>query len=271
MSLPLLTRTVTLRDGAKMPIIGLGVYEAGDAYRACLSALAVGYRHIDTAQFYENEAEVGKAVRDSKVPRDQVFITTKVAVDAFDRAAASVVESAKKLNVGPIDLVLLHAPVLGERVKAYKELEQLCAKGVVKSIGVSNYGVHHLEELLAQCTIPPAVNQIEVHPFFLRGKIIDFCKQNGIVVQAYSPLARGTRLNNKTIRLVAKELGKSPAQVMLKWGLTKVPVILPKSSTRERQVENADLEFELSEAQQKALDSLAVADGNSCWDPTQWK
>ena len=270
-TLPALSRTVTLRDGSVMPVIGLGVYEAEDTYKACMSALALGYRHIDTAQFYRNEAEVGRAVRESKIPRDKIFVTTKVWIDSFDKAGESVLASAKRLNIGVIDLVLLHAPVEQKRLGAYQSLEKLVEQGVCRSIGVSNFGVHHLEELLENCKIPPVVNQIELHPFFFRKGIVDFCSANGIVVQAYSPLAKGERVNDKTIKKISNEIGKTPAQVLLRWALTKVPVILPKSSKESRQAENAALEFDFTAEQLKVLDSLSAADGSCTWDPTTWK
>jgi diketogulonate reductase-like aldo/keto reductase len=271
MALSMLTRSVALRDGSKMPIIGFGAFQLEDPYNTCLAALQVGYRHIDTAQYYRNEAEVGRAIRDCGIPRDQIYVTTKVIITGFDRAAQSIQDSAKKLNVGAIDLVLLHAPVEGKRLAAWAQLEGLVREGLVRTIGVSNYGVHHLEELLRVCKIPPAVNQIEVHPFFYRKEIVDFCKQNEIVVQAYSPLARSTRFTDKTLVKIAKETGRSPAQVMLRWSLTKVPVTLPKTSNKARMIENADLDFEFSAAQQSELDSLAKANETCIWDPTLWK
>ena len=174
------------------------------------------------------------------------------------------------LGIGPIDLVLLHAPVVGLRIEAYHELEALCSEGVCKSIGVSNYGVHHLEELLQVCKIPPAVNQIELHPFFHRRELVAFCHANGIIVQAYSPLGKGGLVQDSTILRLAALVGKSPAQVLLAWALAQVPVILPKSSRADRQRENASLDFTLPDEVMRELDGLARPNGGCTWDPTMW-
>ena len=253
-----------------MPAVGLGVYEAADTKAACLSALAQGYRHIDTAQFYHNEAEVGAAVRECGVPREELFVTTKVWIDRFDRAEASVRESLAAMGLAYVDLCLLHAPVEGKRVAAYKALEKLHDEGLCRAIGVSNYGVAHLEEVLRECSVPPAVNQIELPPFFLRRDIVACCEANGVLVQAFSPLAKASRMDDPTIAAVAAEVGKTYAQVMLRWGLLHAPCVLPKSNHAARQAENAALDFDFSPEQRARLDALASPGGGCTWDPTKW-
>ena len=264
--------TLPLRSGARIPQLGLGVWQApaGAATReAVLAALRLGYRHIDTARVYQNETDVGAGIRESGLPREQIFVTTKLWNDdhGHDKALRAFDASAKRLGLDYIDLYLIHWPVAGKRLDTWKALEQLHADKRARSIGVSNYLVPHLEELLPRANHPPDVDQIELTPFLQRRATTALCKQHGIVVEAYSPLTRGKRLGHPVITAIAGELGKSPAQVLLRWGVQHGFVVLPKSVHEERIEENSRLfDFVLSADQLARLDALeeGLATG---WDP----
>lgn len=264
---------VQLSSGHMMPTIGLGVYKAssgGETYRAVLSALQLGYRLIDTAQVYGNEADVGAAVRDSGIPREEVFVTSKVwrANWGYNAALNSIKASLLALGTGYIDLMLLHAP--GEphtRAETWKACEDAVAKGWVRSIGVSNFGIEHIDRLVANGGAMPAVNQIEVSPFLQRQEIVHSCHRKGIAVQAYSPLSKGTMLNDPRIVGLAEELGRTPAQILLRWSIQRGLVPLPKSVSPARQAENLDVEdFDLDMDAMSVLDTLeqGLVTG---WDP----
>lgn len=253
----------TLPSGARIPSVGLGVFQATnphEAYEAVLSALQLGYRHIDTARDYENEAEVGRAVRDSGIPRDQVFITSKLFPTdwGYDRAIACVRESNDRIGLGYVDLFLLHAP--GDRVtraETWRALEDLQQQGVVRDIGVSNFGVGHLEKLAETSRVKPALNQIEVHPWLARPEVVQYCHEHGIFVEAYSPLAKAKRLGDAAVQEIAKEVKATPGQVCIAWSLAKDFITLPKSFSPTRQQENlASIHVKLSPEQIARLDAL---------------
>ncbi len=264
--------TLPLRSGTRIPQIGLGVWQApaGAPTRdAVATALRLGYRHIDTARIYQNEADVGAAIRDSGIPRDQVFVTTKLWNDdqGYDSALRAFDASAKRLGLEYLDLYLIHWPVPGKRLESWRALEALAAQSRARAIGVSNYLVPHLQELMTRANRPPDVDQIELSPFLQRRETVALCKQLGIVVEAYSPLTRGKRLNHPVIRAIAVELGKTPAQVLLRWGIQHDVVVLPKSVRAERIAENAQLfDFELTADQLARLDALEE-DLATGWDP----
>lgn len=253
--------TVPLIHGGPMPRVGLGVFRATpeQSYAAVTEALACGYRHIDTAQVYGNEAAVGRAVRDSGLPREQVFVTTKLWND-FQRPGLvkdAVQRSIDALGLGAPDLFLLHWPVTGQRLAAWTTLEQLHDDGRLRAIGVSNFMVPHLDELLRHARIKPAVNQIEVSPFLQQRTVRALCARHGIVVEAYSPLTKGQRLAHPVVARIAQESGATPAQVLLSWGLHQGLVVLPKSTSPQRIRENlAALGLVLSAEQRAALDDL---------------
>ncbi|KAL4859666.1 putative oxidoreductase [Chlorella vulgaris] len=264
---------VRLNSGHMLPSVGLGVYKSasgGECYQAVLSALKLGYRHIDTAQIYGNEADVGRAVADSGLPRDQVFITTKMWTSnwGFDKAAAGIRQSLAELGTPYVDLFLLHAP--GDpatRADTWRALEEAVREGLIRSIGVSNFGVPHLLKLAETASVKPAVNQIELHPWQQRPDVVAHCRAEGIVLEAYSPLAKAQKLGDPVVRQVAERLGVTPAQVLLRWSLQKGFVPLPKSNSPDRQRSNLDVfRFELGAEDMATLDGLesGLVTG---WDP----
>jgi diketogulonate reductase-like aldo/keto reductase len=261
-----------LANGVLMPRIGLGVYLVphGRATRESVaSGIRLGYRHIDTARLYGNEADVGKAMRESGVRREELFVTTKLwnSDHGFDRTLAAFDESRGALGLETIDLFLLHWPVPKLRSDSWRALEKLYDEGRVRAIGVSNYMVHHLEELTGRARIAPMVNQIEIHPFLQQRDVRAWCAKNNIAVAAYCPLAKGEVVDDPTVRKVAKEAGVTPAQAVLAWGLHHGLIVLPKSVRAQRQAENlAAAEVKLTASQIAALDGLErgyVTD----WDP----
>lgn len=266
------TAQLTLNSGQRIPQVGLGVWQAarGDVTReAVLDALRLGYRHVDTAYVYGNEMDVGRAIRESGIPRDQIFVTTKLWNDhqGYDAARRAFEVSRKRLGLDYVDLYLLHWPVHGKRLDSWDALEELHREGLARSIGVSNFLVPHLRELLDHCEYKPAVNQIELTPFLQRRETQALCREHGIVLEAYSPLTRGQRLADPSVTAIASEVARTPAQVLLRWGLQHGFVVLPKSTHAPRIAENADLfDFELPAAAMAKLDSLeeGLVTG---WDP----
>ncbi|KAF9402924.1 hypothetical protein BGZ94_004783, partial [Podila epigama] len=257
--------TRTLNNGVKIPLLGFGVYliKPGNVTEdAVLWALQAGYRHIDTATIYRNEASVGNAIRKSGIPREEIFVTTKLFNNdqGYESALAAANLSLQKLGLDYVDLYLIHSPRPGPELRAasWKALETLVEQGKAKSIGVSNYGVHHLKELLdSNPRIKPAVNQVEIHPWLLRKDIVAYSEQHGIAIEAYSPLTRGKRLDDPTVIQIGEQYSKSSAQVLIRWSLQKGNIVLPKSAHKERIEQNADVyDFELSEADINILDHL---------------
>lgn len=270
-----MTDTVELPGGVAIPVLGLGVFRARagrQTEKAVRAALEVGYRHVDTARIYGNEADVGRALRASGLDREQVFLTTKLWND--DHGYKSTLEafeaSRQRLDVEVVDLYLVHWPVPGLRLDTWRAMEELLDTGRVRSIGVSNYMVRHLTELLAVARHVPAVNQIELSPYNAasRRDVIDLCAEQGIAVEAYSPLTKGRKLADPPLVAVAREHGRSAAQVLIRWALQKGFIVLPKSTQPERIAANAEVfDFTLSPAQMRRLDAL---DENlvTGWDPT---
>lgn len=266
------TARLTLHNGVSIPQVGLGVWQAArgeETQAAVRAALALGYRHVDTARVYGNEMDVGAAVRQSGIARDQLFVTTKLWNDdqGYDATLRAFEQSLKRLGLEYIDLYLLHWPVAGKRLDSWQALEELYAQKRVRAIGVSNFLVPHLEELLKHAEVVPHVNQIELTPFLQRRDTLALCQKHQIVVEAYSPLTRGQKLADPTLLRVASKVGRSAAQVLLRWGIQKGVVTLPKSVTPERIAENAALfDFALDAAAMQALDGLE-ANLTTGWDP----
>jgi diketogulonate reductase-like aldo/keto reductase len=264
--------TVKLTSGAPIPQVGLGVWQtpSGATTRKAVSAaLEVGYRHVDTAAVYGNEADVGAAVRASGVTREAVFVTTKLwnADQGYDSALRAFDASLERLGFDYVDLYLIHWPVAGQRLDSWRALERIHDEGRARSIGVSNFLVPHLEELLAAARHLPSVNQIEVTPFLQRRETRALCAKHGIVVEAYSPLTHGQRLGHPVVKEVARRAGRSVAQVLLRWGLQQGLVVLPKSSNPARIAENGALfDFTLDDRAMQELDALeeGLVTG---WDP----
>ncbi|WP_019119401.1 aldo/keto reductase [Brevibacillus massiliensis] len=251
-----------LHNQVKMPWLGLGVYKIPDGEEvrgAVRFALEHGYRSIDTAALYDNEAGVGQAVKESGLRREDLFITTKVwnTDQGYESTLAAFETSRKKLAMDTIDLYLIHWPVKGKYKETWKALEKLYKEGWVRAIGVSNFHVHHLEDLLVDCEIKPMVNQVEYHPLLSQQELRRFCQAQGIQLEAWSPLARGQILNNSTVQAIAAKHQKTPAQIVLRWDLQNGVVTIPKSSRAERIAENAGIfDFVLSADDMAALDGL---------------
>jgi diketogulonate reductase-like aldo/keto reductase len=264
--------TLKMNTGAQIPQVGLGVWQsaAGATTRnAVTEALKFGYRHIDTARIYGNEADVGAAVMASGVPRADVFVTTKLWNDdhGYDEALRAFDGSLKRLGLDYVDLYLIHWPVSRRRLDSWRAFERIYEEKRARSIGVSNFLVPHLQELLDKAKTVPAVNQIELHPFLQRRDTVALCRKAGIVVEAYSPLTRGQRLKDKTIAAVAKRAQRSPAQVLLRWSIQHGNVVLPKSVSAERIAENGSVfDFELDADAMKTLDGLE-ANLATGWNP----
>jgi diketogulonate reductase-like aldo/keto reductase len=265
---------VLLNDGQGMPWLGLGVYRiagGGSCARAVAHALSIGYRHVDTAALYGNEEDVGRAVRESGVPRSEVFVVTKLwnSDQGYAQAIKACNASLAKLKLDYIDLYLLHWPEPGKRLDSWRALGELRKQGKCRSIGVSNFTIAHLEELLAASDVTPAVNQVEFSPFLYQRELLEFCRGRGIQLEAYCPLTRGEKLKDSTVGAIARRHGKTPAQVLLRWGLQHEVVVIPKSGKAERITENAGLfDFTLDRRDMAALDALD-AGYRTCWDPTR--
>jgi diketogulonate reductase-like aldo/keto reductase len=234
---------------------------------AVRAALEAGYCHIDTASFYGNEESVGTAIRASGVPRDQVYVTTKLWNSDHGNPERALDDSLRKLKMDYVDLYLIHYPVR-ERVKSWHALEKFQSQGKARSIGVSNFTIRHLEQLAKESQVIPAVNQVEFHPYLYQKELLDYCHNQGIVIEAYSPLTHGERLNDAKLLKLAKTYGKSPAQILIRWALQHQMVVLPKSADRKRIAENAAVyDFEITAQDMQSLNEFNE-DLRTCWDPT---
>jgi methylglyoxal/glyoxal reductase len=257
-----ITSTIKMNNGVEIPRFGLGVWRTPPGVETQNSvrwALEAGYRHIDTAKLYGNEEDVGLVIGQSPVKREDVFVTTKVwdTEQGYTPTLRSCEDSLKRLGMDYVDLYLIHWPIPGLRGETWRALIKLYENGKCRSIGVSNYTVRHLKELLADSPIIPAINQIEFNPFLYRKELMDFCCSQGIVVESYAPLSRGRKLDNPVLGKIAARHQKSAAQVMIRWALQHDLVVIPKSAHQERIQENAAVfDFELIPADMNELDGL---------------
>jgi diketogulonate reductase-like aldo/keto reductase len=262
-----------LTDGQLIPQLGLGVWQISSAKTSdvVLAALEANYRHIDTASAYGNEESVGAAIRMSGIPRESIFVTTKLWNSDHGNPERALDTSLRKLKMDYVDLYLIHFPVR-QRRQSWRALEALRAQGKTRSIGVSNFTIAHLNELLAESETAPAVNQVEFHPYLNQQDLLAFCRAKGIVIEAYSPLTHGERLKDPKLVAIAKKYSspkaKSTAQILIRWALQHGLVVIPKSSNRRRIFENADVfDFEISRDDMRLLDSFNE-NLRTCWDPS---
>jgi len=256
-------RARVLTGGSQMPMLGLGVWQVPngpECENAVRSALEVGYRHIDTAQAYGNEESVGRALRDSGVARDDVFLTTKF-YPAHDDPEREAEVSLERLGVDHVDLYIIHWPQ-GGPTWAWPGMERAHERGYARAIGVSNFSVAELDELLGVARTAPVVNQIQFNPFKLRRELLEACERHGIALEAYSPLGTGGHLRDETVNDLAQRLGRTPAQVLLRWCVQRDLPVIPKSTHRERIEENAQIfDFVLSDEDMATLDALDETGG----------
>jgi 2,5-diketo-D-gluconate reductase A len=256
---------IALHDGTSIPQLGFGTYlvPPEDTAEVVGQALEVGYRHIDTAQMYRNEAAVGEAIAASGLPRDELYVTTKLA-NRYHRpedVRRSFERSLERLGLEQVDLFLIHWPLPtrygGDFVSTWKTLEEFHSDGRVRSIGVSNFQVEHLERLAAETETVPAVNQIEVHPYLTNDAVRSYGQEHGIATEAWSPIAQGAVLDDPTITEIAEKTGKTPAQVVLRWHIQRSDIVFPKSVTPSRMKENFELfDFELGSEDMDAISAL---------------
>jgi diketogulonate reductase-like aldo/keto reductase len=251
-----------LNNGVEIPYLGLGVYQTapGEAtMRAVSFALKIGYRHIDTAELYGNEADVGRALLASGIEREEIFITTKVwnSNQGYNSTKCACQESISRLGLSYVDLYLIHWPVQGTGSDTWKAMTELLKEGRVRAIGVSNYSIEDLKDILETSDIVPAVNQVEFHPFFYQKGLLQFCNKNKIHLESYSPLTRGKRLNHPNILRIGKKNGKTPAQVLIRWALQHGLIVIPKSVHEARIKENSKVyDFDLDTEDMNVLDSM---------------
>lgn len=254
--------TTTLHNGVKMPWFGLGVFkvqEGSEVIDSVKAAIKNGYKSIDTAAIYKNEEGVGQAIKESGVPREELFITTKVwnSDQGYESALQAFETSLDKLGLDYLDLYLIHWPGKDKYKETWKALEKLYKDGRVRAIGVSNFKVHHLEDLISDAEIKPMVNQVEYHPHLTQKDLLEFCQKEGIQLEAWSPLKQGQLLSDPTISEIAEKYGKSTAQVILRWDVQNKVVTIPKSIKEQRIIENADIfDFELSAEDMEKIDGL---------------
>ena len=268
-------QTITLNTGGKIPVIGFGtwrIWPSARAEKAVMQALNVGYRHIDTARIYGNERGVGRGIAKSGVNRKEIFVTTKLwnLDQGYDSSLRAFDASLKRLGLDYVDLYLIHWPATNKRHESWRALEEIHKSGRARAIGVSNYTVRHLQELLGSSKIVPAVNQVEFHPFLYKQQapLLEYCMQHKIIVEAHSPLAHAERINDPVITGIAEKIGKTNAQVMLRWAMQYGTVLLPKSTHVERMRENIDIfDFALDKAAMQRLDELSDGD-HTTWDPS---
>ena len=275
---------VILNNGLEMPVIGLGTFRAEENAEIINSikwALEAGYTLIDTAASYKNEEIIGKAIRESGVKRENIFLSTKLpnTDQGYESTLLAIDKSLERLGVEYVDLYLIHWPSASEnreedinkREDTWKAMEEIYKSGKAKAIGVSNYTIKHLEDMKKYAKIPPVVNQVEFHPFLYQKELLEYCRENNIALEAYRPLTQGKKMDDETISEIAKNYNKTNAQVLLCWSLQHGCIAIPKSTNKGRIQENIDIfDFELSEEDMSKLDSLNE-NLHLCWDPNKLK
>jgi diketogulonate reductase-like aldo/keto reductase len=261
-----------MNDGHKIPVVGLGTWksEPGETtYKAVLDSINAGYRHIDTARAYDNESDVGRAVKDSETGRKELFITTKLwnKHQGYDEAIEACEKSLARLDCDYIDLYLIHWPLKGKRNDSWKALIELQQRGLCRSIGVSNFTIDNLVELEEKFGILPVANQVEFHPYYYQKELLEYCNSKNIVIEAYSPLVHAKRMDEARLVSISKEMSKTPAQILIRWAIQRGMVVLPKSVNEGRIIENFSVfDFEISDSLMKRLDGLNES-FVTCWDP----
>ena len=261
-----------MNDNYQIPVVGLGTWKSEPGKttsQAVLDSLEAGYRHIDTARAYDNETDVGRAVNDSGLPREDLFITTKLwnQHQGYEEAIEACEKSLNRLNCDYIDLYLIHWPLREKRNHSWKAFIELRDKGLCKSIGVSNFTIEHLAEIEAKFGILPAVNQVEFHPYHYQKELLDYCNSKNIIIEAYSPLVHAKRMDEPKLGAISEELGKTPAQILIRWSIQRGMVVLPKSVNKSRIIENFSVfDFDISDSTMKKLDELDES-FVTCWDP----
>ena len=263
---------VELNNGVEIPVLGLGTLHAhGESVQnAIIWALEAGCRHIDTAKAYRNERDVGIGVKRSGLLRDEVFITTKLWNDdhGYDNTLAAIDQSLKNLGVDFVDLYLVHWPMSGRRVETWKAMEKILAEGKARAIGVSNFTIRHIEELLAETEVVPAVNQIEFTPYLYQKELQEYCEGKGIKIEAWSPLTSTIKLKDPKLVTIAAKYGRSPAQILIRWSLQQEAIVIPKSVHKERIIENTQVfDFTITREDMDHLNGFHEDLRTSGWDP----
>jgi len=257
-----LSSTLKLDNGVAIPLLGLGTYqlsEGEEAYNATKFALEIGYKHIDTAAAYHNERSIGRAIKDSGIKREDIFITTKLwnEEQRRDNQYQAFGESLERLGVDYVDLYLIHWPVKEKYAESWKILEKIYKEGRAKAVGVSNFNIHHLEDIFAVSDLIPAVNQVECHPWLTQVELADYCKEKGIVFEPWSPFGVGALLSDDNLKAIASKYNKTTAQLILKWGLQRGFINIPKSSNNERITENTQIfDFTITDEDMSAIFNL---------------
>jgi diketogulonate reductase-like aldo/keto reductase len=257
-----ITDCTVLNNGLAMPWLGFGVFlvEPGkETEMSVKRALEAGYRSIDTAAIYRNEASVGKAIQESGIPREELFLTTKLwnSDQGYETALKAFEKSMNRLQIEVLDLYLIHWPVVGKYIESWKALEKLYKDGRVRAIGLSNFKIHHIEDILRMCEVKPMLNQVEFHPRLRQADLHSFCIQNQIQLQAWAPLMQGKAFDIPDIQEIARKYGKSPAQILIRWDLQHEVVTIPKSITPDRIIENSQVfDFQISEEDMASIDAL---------------
>jgi diketogulonate reductase-like aldo/keto reductase len=270
-----ISSTLKLNNGVDIPIIGLGTWilTGKRAYYAVLMALEAGYRLIDTAAMYDNERKIGEAIKDTDIPREEIFVTTKVWNNdhGYDKTLKAFEKSLRKMNLTYVDLYLIHWPVTSLRNETWKALERIYKDEKVRSIGVSNFKIRHLNELFESSSTVPSVNQVEFSPFLYQKELMEFCQTNNIAVEAYCPLTRARKLDNPQLKSIGQKYGKTSAQILLRWGIQHNVIQIPKSGSKDHITENINIfDFKLDDDDMKELDKLNENFRNVD-DPNMWE